>query len=106
MYTSVCQHKTMKVARRVKRTSWSWFCILMLMVAAGALHQAKADVGDWKRIGKAGEWKNTIALATMNDRLYTIEKGGALYVTDLPAGTWRQVGKTEFGRTLFLFYTR
>src|SRR6266542_2722145 len=94
MYTSVCQHKTMKVARRVKRTSWSWFCILMLMVAAGALHQAKADVGDWKRIGKAGEWKNTIALATMNDRLYTIESGG-LYRINPANGSWGLVGKAD-----------
>ena len=91
------------VRRRVARSCWRWFCILVLASAVGALQQVRADVGDRTRIGQAGEWKDTIAAVSLNSRLYSIEKSGALYVTDLPGGRWRQIGKTEFGNTRFMF---
>jgi hypothetical protein len=103
MYTSLVRDEVKEIKSRVTRSSRWLVCILTLISAAGALQHVSADVGDWKRIGKAGEWKGTIALATMNDRLYTIDNSGALYVTDLAAGTWRQLGKAEFGKTRFLF---
>lgn len=102
MCTSPVRDEVKQIRNRVIKSSLWWFCILMLIGAAG-VRQVSADVGDWKRIGKAGEWKGTIALATMNVRLYTIDNSGALYATDLAAGTWRQLGKAEFGKTRFLF---
>src|SRR6185436_15001028 len=54
-------------------------------------------------VGQAGEWRNTIALVTLNGNLYTIEKSGALYRTDLNSGRWAQLGKAEFANTRFIF---
>src|SRR6185436_7902518 len=49
------------------------------------------------------QWGNTIALTTLRGTLYTIEKTGALYRTDLNTGKWAQLGKADFGNTRFLF---
>ncbi len=87
----------------VTRGFWSCICILVLVSAMGALQQARADVGDRIRLGQAGEWRDTIAGATLNNRLYTVEKSGTLYVTDLSTGRWSQVGKAEFGNTRMMF---
>ncbi len=38
----------------------------------------------------------------MNDLLYTIERSGALYETNLLTGVWKQIGKPEFGATVFM----
>ena len=43
---------------------------------------ALAVPGDWERIGQAGDWKDTTAGTLFNGRLYTVEKSGALYVTE------------------------
>lgn len=102
--THCCKtNSTEKVTLRVKRSILSCFSILMLIVAVGALQPARAGVGDRTRLGQVGEWKDTVAAATSNNRLYTIEKSGALYVTDLSNGRWSQIGKPEFANTRFLF---
>jgi hypothetical protein len=49
------------------------------------------------------DWSNTIALAVIGNDLYTVEKSGALYRTDLSSGKWVQVGKSEFANTRFMF---
>ena len=48
-------------------------------------------------------WGNTIALAVIDNNLYTVEKSGALYRTDLSSGKWVQVGKPEFENTRMMF---
>lgn len=53
----------------------------------------------------AGDWDNTEHAVVLNGKLYTIETGGALYVTELPSGIWRQLGKADFANTSFLFAT-
>lgn len=106
MYASLHCYKTSsieKVTLRIKRSFLSCFCLLVLMMTAGALQQARANVGDRTRLGQAGEWKDTIGAVVSNNRLYTIEKSGALYVTDLSNGKWSQIGKAEFANTRFLF---
>jgi len=59
--------------------------------------------GDWKQLGKPGEWKGTIAGAVISNSLYTVEQDGTLYVTDLTNGKWTKIGKPEFAHTLFMF---
>jgi hypothetical protein len=59
--------------------------------------------GAWGRLGPAGGWKDTRAGAVLNDRLYTVENSGALYVTDLSNGVWKQLGKPDFAATAFMF---
>lgn len=44
----------------------------------------------------------TAKLTTLNNKLCTIEKSGALYETDLVAALWKQIGKPEFGNTVLL----
>lgn len=51
----------------------------------------------------AADWSNTIAAVVLDGSLYTIEKSGALYRTDLSSGKYVQVGKAEFGRTRMMF---
>jgi hypothetical protein len=63
---------------------------------------ALAVPGDWERIGLAGDWKDTTAGTLFKGRLYTVEKSGALYVTDLRTGEWKKLGKTEFAGTNYL----
>ena len=48
-------------------------------------------------------WGNTIALAVIGNDLYTVEKSGALYRTNLSSGRWVQIGKSEFENTRFMF---
>ena len=70
----------------------------------GSLYRISASDGSWARVGKAGDWKNTIALYPMNlFTLYSIERNGVLYKTDLDSGRWVQVGKAEFANTRFMF---
>jgi hypothetical protein len=103
MYPVGCHYRTREVARRFKRCSWSCVYVLILLVSVGALQQVKADPGDRIRLGQAGEWRNTVAGVVVENRLYTIEKSGILYATDLQSGKWRQIGKPEFGNTMFMF---
>ena len=72
---------------------------LALLTAAGAAAQEELKQG----IGRPGDWKNTIAGAVLDGKLYTVEKSGALYVTDPADGAWKRLGKVEFGATAFLF---
>jgi hypothetical protein len=39
---------------------------------------------------------------TMNGMLYSIEKNGKLYETNLSNGSWKQIGGAEFGNTKFM----
>lgn len=51
----------------------------------------------------AGDWDDTKHAVVLGGKLYTIEVSGALYVTELPSGVRRQIGKPDFGNTKFLF---
>lgn len=70
------------------------FCFAFFMFAVGGLMDVSAQRSDWK---------NTIAAVELDGSLYTVEKDGHLYSTDMNSGTWRQIGKSEFGKTRFLF---
>ena len=63
----------------------------------------QAQAGSWKQVGKAGDWAGTIAGVALNNKVYTIETSGALYVTDPTSGVWKQIGKNDFANTKFLF---
>jgi hypothetical protein len=63
-----------------------------------------AQPGSWKQLGKNGEWKATIVATSNGNSMYTVESSGALYKTDLTTGTWKQIGKSEFGNTKFIQY--
>src|SRR6185295_16919233 len=76
-------------------TTLRTLCLLLPIVAISCL-QANAN-------SSPGAWSNTIALTTMNGRLYTVETSGALYQTDLGTGKWIKIGKSEFGNTRYLF---
>ena len=69
----------------------------------GSLYRISPADGTWSQVGKAGEWKNTIAGTFCGTRLYTVESNGVLYGTNPVSGVWEQVGKAEFGKTVELF---
>ncbi len=54
-------------------------------------------------VASAADWSNTIAAVTHNGALYSIEKSGVLYRTDLSNGQYVQVGKSEFANTAKMF---
>ena len=71
--------------------------------ADGNLFRINPQTGAWSALGEPLGWKLTKAGAAFSDRLYTVEKSGCLFVTDLKTGTWKQLGKAEFGDTKFMF---
>jgi len=82
----------------IKRT----LCLVALLglaASVGALAQTAVP----RAVGKAGDWRATIAAVGMGDKLYTVEPGGVLYVTDSATGAWKPIGKPDFGNTAFLF---
>lgn len=95
MYLNDCKKNYTAVRRRLTIC----FCLLLLVFASGRFQPAAAHNSPIN----PGEWGNTIALTVLADNLYTVEKSGALYRTDLTTGKWIQLGKPEFARTAFLF---
>lgn len=91
------------VIRRVRRSLTIGFCMFALMLAGSASQQARSSAGDRTPAIKQGDWRDTIALTIFNGHLYTIEKNGALYRTDLTTDKWIQLGKPDFATTQFLF---
>src|SRR5436305_11155750 len=46
---------------------------------------------NWKQLGKAGEWADTVAIVGMDGYLWSIEGNGTLYRTD-KSGHYEQIG--------------
>ncbi|MFO0810048.1 MAG: hypothetical protein U0746_15610 [Gemmataceae bacterium] len=63
----------------------------------------QAGPGDWERIGRAGDWKGTIAGAVLKGRIYTVEREGGLYETEPSTGQWRLLATSGFSETAFMF---
>ena len=79
------------------RTGWIAVALAMIGTVATAGEFAKQPAGP------AGGWANTIAGATLDGKLYTVEAGGKLYATDPADGSWAQLGGADFANTAFLF---
>lgn len=79
------------------------FCMFALMLAGSSFRPARAGAVDWTLATTAAQWTNTMAVTTLGGSLYSIEKSGALYRTDLNTGRWVGVGHSEFAKTRFLF---
>ena len=71
---------------------------LYTIEADGSLYRVSPADGAWNHVGQAGDWKDTIAGATLNGRIYTVERSGALYETSPATGAWKQIGKAEFAK--------
>jgi PQQ-like domain len=84
------------------RQIWSRLCILVFILSLGGLQSIKTESNGNEPIAR-GDWSTTIAAVVLNNRLYTVERSGALYGTDLSTGKWVKIGKPEFGKTKFLF---
>jgi len=78
-------------------------CLFVMFTLVAVVAMLTAQTGSLKQVGKAGDWINTIAGTGMGGKIYTIEKSGALYVTDPATGAWKQLGKPDFANTSFLF---
>jgi hypothetical protein len=52
---------------------------------------------------RADDWSNTTAGVILVNHLYTIQKSGSLYRTDLTTRKSVRIGSREFGQTKFLF---
>jgi len=65
------------------------------------LNQAEA-MGAWEQVGEEGGWKATIAGTILRGKLYSAERNGGLYMTDLDSGKWQAIGKAEFAETKFM----
>lgn len=77
---------------------------LYSMIRDGSLYKINLKDGEWIRIGgrKNKDWKFAVAAELMNNKIYTIETGGALYETSLPGGERKLIdsNKLEKGRRL------
>lgn len=77
--------------------------VLYTIETNGSLFKVNPSDGSWVMVGKAGDWKDTISGAVLNNKLYSVESSGALYETNVSTGTWKQIGKSEFQNTKFIF---
>ena len=84
---------------QVSISRWARPVALLGVLLTSLVH---AEPGDRKRLGKAGNWKNTVAGAVLKNNLYSVESSGVLYSTDLKSGKWKPVGRAVFGRTKIL----
>lgn len=73
-------------------------CLCLALCGAASGQQASR-----KQLGRAGDWRGTLAGAVLNDWIYTAEENGGLYRTNPYTGQWTQVGGLEFGNTRFMF---
>jgi hypothetical protein len=66
---------------------------LAFSLVIATAQMAAATPGAWKQVGPTGGWKNTTAATGLGGKLYTTEGSGALYVTNVDAGTWKIAGQ-------------
>jgi hypothetical protein len=101
----------------------------------GSLYRVGPGNGGWERVGRAGDWADTITgtvwqfdaqaarefnlgrRATLppgtpvppdepDGILLTVETNGGLYATTPSNGVWLQVGKPQFADTRFMFFVQ
>jgi hypothetical protein len=75
---------------------------LYALESDGSLYRVAPGSGAKTRLGKPGEWKDTINGAVASNQIYTVEKSGALYKTNPVNGQWAPLGKPEFGGTVLI----
>lgn len=74
-----------------------------LVLAVLACSQwAAADPGQWSRVGRAGDWKQTICATSDGSVMYSVESSGRLYLTNLRTGEWAPIGGADFAKTRFM----
>lgn len=76
---------------------------LYTIETSGDLFHVNPVAGSWNRVGKQGDWKDTVAGTIFNDLLFTVDASGALYGTDLETAEWEQVGGENFSNTALMF---
>ena len=72
------------------------------VIYLGIVLNQEGNAGGWERVGDSSEWDGTIAGTILGGKLFTVEKSGALYRTDLASGQWVAIGKSEFSETKFM----
>jgi hypothetical protein len=75
---------------------------LIIIDKEGTCSKVSMDDGSMSAIGQAGDWGTTIAGVGLNDKLYTIDGTGALYVTNPLDASWSQIGRSEYANTKFM----
>ena len=73
--------------------------IMLLLVAVFA----NAQSGSTTNIGPEGAWANVVSATVLNDKMYTIEKNGRIYETDLTTTMRTPLGKQDFDKGKFIF---
>jgi hypothetical protein len=76
---------------------------LFTIESTGTLYEVNPADGSWTQLGESGAWKNALGGAVLNDHLYTAEKDGHLYSTNLKTGKRRPVGAAAYDTTRFMF---
>ena len=54
----------------------------LFMVADGSLYRTNPDRAKWRRVGKADEWSETVALTSTGDFLWSLESDGNIFKID------------------------
>jgi hypothetical protein len=71
----------------------------------GSLYKINIATGEWEKISKAKQWKNSNAAATLNGKLYTIDKTGSLAETVFPDGNKTILDSSQFVNAKTMFAT-
>jgi hypothetical protein len=62
-----------------------------------------AQPGSWKQVGGDAGWANTMRMAQINDKIYTIDNTGAFFETIATTGVFKKIGGSVYGNTAFMF---
>jgi sugar lactone lactonase YvrE len=73
---------------------------LWAITPSGGLYSVDATNG--ATIRGPRDWRDTVAAGAFAGRLYTIEKSGRLYVTDLAKAQWKPIGEPDIDDARYL----
>lgn len=82
------------------------FSVALLSVFGCGMYSAAvaaAKPGDWKVVGKEGDYKKTKVATADGGKLYSVDSAGGLYVTDLASGTWKMIGEDDWSKTKWMW---
>lgn len=76
---------------------------LLVFDGNGDLYRVDPKTLRQQRLGKVGAWKALISAVVLGDAIFSVERDGKMYRTDLRSLSWRIVGNPGWAKTKWMF---